>query len=677
MPRKEGQLLAEDYFQNNGGLNTAWSPFVIPATQAAGGQNYDYTSEGALRKRLGHAKINTSPDTEVRSLGISQWNSSSDSRFVVRVAGQKVQKFDPDALTFTNLSIDASGASTDIFPASQTKPVLFSQFNTATASVLWMDGAGSPNIYGVYSTTKVTTNGVPAPTASSFTATVAAGGTLPVGTYHYTLIFHKLSTGALSNGGVDASATSASSNNTINLAWTLTNNDTTQYDLIYIYRSAVGGVSGFTTGDLIAQVASSATTYSDTGTSISSSVNVPRAGATTDNSQLPTGTPIGLVTYKRRLVTALNSTIYISDVNKPESWPTANSITIPSGGGITGFGVISFTSRGSNLIDEILVVFKQTECWLVTGSDFTDITLKFIDNSGCPYQSLVAYANGYLYWAGYRGFMTWNGTGKPGYASRFIEDKFKPSGTASGDIDKAKLGIGFAIYSARRNEVEWYLSTASAGENRSTFKLDLRLTLGSLDESVGLALVNGVFTPDVLSSSVYAGGTFYRSVTSDEESIYIGDSSGYVYDAYTSLMDFDASFVWQYETPFLTLGDPGAAKQFHKVVAWVLDTGDWDLTLDYWSQYKFVDAEANTITQSITEFSSTAGLIWDVGLWDVNVWDSFTGKIVPVVFNLNMVNNNNQGDSIKLRFSETDAALGSEVIMYGYSIYYTSLPLRK
>lgn len=674
MPRREGNFLVEDFFVNTGGLNTADSPFIVEQNQAAGGYNFDYISRGAIKKRGGHSKLNSTANAQLRSLGIGLWNTASDSRKVIRAAGTKIQEFDVNSLAFTNLTEDTAAATSDILPGTSEQPVLFSMFTSATANTLWMAGGGLTNLYGVYSATKVTKNGVPSPTASSFTATsVGAGGSLQAGTYRYTLTYRKASTQAESNAVIEASVTTVATDS-VTLAWTLTNVDTTKYDQIRVYRSALSGSTGFTTGDLVSTQAISSTGMTDTGGSVTSSTNVPRAGGTVDNSECPVSTPLALTMYKRRLVTASTNTIYFSDINKPESWPTANSITIPSGGKITGLGVVSFTSVGSNTLDEILVVFKQTEIWIITGSSISDYALKYLDNTGAVGQSLVASANGAIYWCSYRGFYMWNGTGKPIYLSQTIEDRFQQGG----DIDKSKFNIGFCVFSQKRNDIEWYLSSNLYGEQKICYKLDLRLTLPGLEESLGSKVLPGIFTNDVLPFSVYSGSCFFTQAGASEESIYLGDGSGFLYSAYASNVDAGSGFDMRYITPYLHMGSPTVAKRIHKVVAWVKDTSAWDLVLDFWSKYRFDDMDSNTITRAISESQTSNAGVWDISLWDIAYWDGSTAKIVPVTFNLGSGNNNNEGDSFRLQFSQEDTGnLGSTVTLYGFSVYYTEVGTHK
>lgn len=673
MPRREGQFLVEDYFLNIGGLNTADSPFVVPQDCATGGKNFDYVKRGGVQKRSGHTKQNVSANAELRTIGIGLWNKPGVAREIIRAAGRKLQNYDFDALSFTNLTEDTTAAGSNFFAADSTQPVVNSMFNTSSAGVLWHAGGGLTIPYGVYSDSKVTKNGVDAPTTSAFTATpVGSGGTIPAGVYRYTLVYRKLSTQALSNAltATEASVT-CGANDSVTLAWTLSNNDTTKYDKIYVYRSAAAGSAGFTAGALVTILNSSATGYTDTNSLTSSSENVPRAGGTVDNSTLSAGTYNTTTTFKRRLVTATGSSLYISDINKPESWPAANLITIPSGGDITGLAVISLTTPSSPEIEEVLCIFKQTELWVVTGNSVSDWVLKYVDNSGCAVQSLIVPADGHLAWVSYRGIYLWNGAGKPACISQAIEDKF----AIDGDLNKSKLVMGFGVFFQRRNEIEWFLSSKAEGEQRYVLKLDLRLLNGASQGLIGQDKVRGVFTPDVTAFPLYAGSAFIRAADSTEEVLLLGDNAGYIYTGYIGAADGGSDITWQYTTPYLHQGMPSSSKRYHKVVAWVMDSGPFDLNLDFWTDYRFQDSEKSSIELPVSATTDDTIFTWDVGAWDEVLWDTSSNTIKGLGFNLNSNLNNTEGDCLRLRFTETSA--DRTVLLYGFSVYYTDLTLRK
>lgn len=663
-----GKLLQQDLFENIGGLNISDSVFRVQDGEAAGGQNYSYTHTGGFQKRAGHLLINSSPDTALKTLGLSLYNTTTGTKTPVRVAGTKFQAMDLAVPTFTNLSDDTASASTNFFSSSSTQPVVFSQFNTATSDILWATGAGSTNLIGMYSTTKATYNGAVAPSGSISTSVGGTGGAwATTGTYYYAVALRKRSTQAISNVsfGVSAVITGTGQKATITLS-SITGVDTTLYDKFVIYRSAVGGTSTFTTGDLVAYVDTSSATYADDGTYVSTSENIPRAGSTIlDNSVLPSGTPTCMAVFKRRLVTALGSTVYLADLNKSESWPVANRITIPSGGPITGLGIISFTSVGSNTIDEILCVFKERELWIITGTSISDWALKFIDSTGCPNQSLIVEANGMLCWVDYRGVHMWEGTSKPIYCSRKIQPLFQ----ADGDLDRPKMVYGYGTYFRKEDSVVWALSHKIYGEQKFQIKMDMRLSMPQVQNNLSGRVLDAVFIQDSTSFPVYAMTSYISSTT--EEVMLLGDDAGYVYNGFTGASDVASTAIdFQYMTKAFDQGNPNLKKRYHKVVVWVEEVGDWNLALDWWTDYKLASGKKSTRALPINTQATGPLALWDIAQWDVAYWDDTGPKVKPLVFHLaSDANNNSEGYSITLNFRQQGA--DEPVSIHGFSLLFS------
>jgi hypothetical protein len=676
MPRKDGQFWVEDFFLNTGGLNTADSPFVVAAGSATGGKNFDYRKRGGVGKRFAHDQLNDTADTQLKSLGLGLWDKPTAVREVIRAAGRKLQVFDIDAHTFTNLSEDTTAAGTNFLAADTTQPVVNSMFNSASAGVLWMAGGGMDSIYGAYSATKVTKNGVPAPTASAFTATAAAGGTLTAGEYYYTLVYRKASTQALSNGVLEANATTSGGNLTINLAWTLTNNDTTKYDKIYVYRSAINGASGFTAGSLVTILDSSTTSYADTGTVTTSAVTVPRANSISlDNSELPSGTYNSITLFKRRLVAAYGNTVCLSDINKSESWPTYQRITIPAGGDITGLAIITLSSAATSDVEEILCVFQQRKLWVITGDGtldddgLPDWQLKYINSAGAPNQVCIVPADGKLAWLNYRGFYMWAGNGKPAYVSKLIEDKFG----LGGDIDKSKLKIAWGMFTESRGELQWCLSSKTYGEQKYVLKMDLSASLSGQQDSLGNMTAEAVFSPDVLTFPAYSGLSFLSSQEATEELIYYGDSAGFVYSGYATTLEGGAFVDFEYLTPHLTFGTPGKVKRAHKVVVWVLDKGNYDLSLSYWSDFRYRNADGGQRATRISPNNSTSGFLWGNAQWGTGTtWGAVASRPRPVVFNLA---DGAEGETLRLQLAQYNSS--KQCLIYGFSIFYSEVSASK
>jgi hypothetical protein len=674
MQQSQGDKIFQSFMENTGGLNFSDSVFTVKDNQATGGFNYEYVRTGGIQKSLCPTKINSAANAQLKTLGIALRNTKTSGKSIIRAAGTKIQLTDLSG-TFTDLTEDTLAVNSDFLSGSSDQPVVKSMFVTPSTDVLWLAGGGMSSIYGVASATKVTENGSAAPTGIiTATQTTGGGSFTSSGTYYYAVAFHKASTGALSNVSLDVELilSSATDSVTIDVSG-LTNLDATKYDEIYIYRSAVGGVSGFTTGDLIAQLDSSTTTFVDTGVYIASAQVIARAGNTIlDNSQLEAGTYKTLCTWKRRLVTSSGSSVYISDLNKPESWPLLNRLDIPSGGEITGVAIISFTPNAAST-DEFLCVFKESECWIITGDSASDWTLQFVDYSGSLGQSTIAEANGYLYFIDNRGIYLWDGVGKPVYLSRPLEDLFGDSGS----LERAKLYKGSAVFFKRQNEVVWYLSDSVVGEQKYILKLDLRLTLPQVKSTMGERILDGTFLQGKVADPVYASASFnFPTSSSQEDLLLTGDDAGYIYRQFYSTTgegpnDYDFSYV----TKYFDMGAPNQQKQFYQVVAWVSNLGNWPLTLDFWSDWKTEDYEKNTVQEIINSNTSGKIALWDVARWDEAKWDSYSAKPRRIVFNLNAAPfNNNQGEVIKLRFRNEGS--DEPVTIYGFGISYALLGTR-
>lgn len=677
MTQQQGDKIFSAFMANVGGLNTSDSTFAIKDEQATGGFNYEYAMTGGIQKSLCPQRLNSSADAQLKTLGLALRNTKASSKSIIRAAGTKIQLTDLTG-AFSNLSEDTAAAASNFLTSGSSQPVVSSMFITPSTDVLWMAGGGMASIYGAYSDSKATANGTPVPTGA-FTATEAVGGGsfVSAGTYYYAVAFRKAATGALSNATLDIAVTIAagSSRVNINLAG-LTNLDVTKYDRIYLYRSAVSGATAFTAGDLVTAINTTSGytgLYTDTGGYTATSQVIPRAGnVLLDNSVLPTDTYKCVTTWKRRLVTASGSTITISDLNKPESWPLTNTITIPSGGAITGLAIISYTPNASTT-DEFLCIFKETEVWVVTGSTYSDWTLQFVDNCGTLGQALIASANGYLYFIDNRGVYIWDGVGKPIYLSRPIENMF---GT-DGKLDRAKLFEGSAVFFKRQNQVVWFLSHNDIGEQKFVLKLDLRLTLPSIKAPLGERMVDGVFLQGKMNNPVFGSAAFIFPTSSSQEFVLVtGDDAGYCYRQFYSTTGVGANdYDFTYESKYLDFGAPNLTKQYYQVVAWVENAGNWPLYLDYWTEFRTGESDKNTVGVTINVNADGATSLWDVAQWDVAQWDAYVARPKRVVFNLNAAPyNNNQGEVLKLRFRNQSS--DQPITIYGFGVSYAALSTR-
>lgn len=668
--QKAGQFAESQFFDNTGGLNISDSPFKVLESQATGGSNFEYTMAGAIQKRRGPLGINVTPDIEIWSHGLDIYNTTIGTKTVIRGAYSKIQNFDPDSLVFTNLTQDTTSANSDPFPVNTTFPSSFSQFNTETTSLLNFDGQ-TDGVYSIYSPTKYTKNGAVAPTGTFTATTIPGGGTwLVTGTYKYAVSYTKASTLAESNAYGSVPATVVAVTNSVVLTFSaLSSIDATTYNKLNIYRSSVNAADDFTTGDLVASLTLPVVSYTDGGGALQLAVNVPRPDSVVlDNSALPTGTYNVLTTWKRRLVTATGTVLRFSELNLPESWPTVNTITIPSGGPITGLAVISFNTEFGN--DEYLAIFKERELWLVKGNDYTDVTLSFIDAVGCANQAAITLANGFLAWIDFRGLYLWDGSGKPIYASKTLEPFF----AIDGDLDKTILQYATASYFRNRNMIYWFLGSKTYGAQKFVIKMDLRLSLPSAGTNLSSRIMDGIFVTDTLAQPVFAAKTYLPNATSNEVMI-TGDNTGLLFYGYQGFSDAGSGISFQYDTPFLNMGTPNIAKRYNKVILWVEAIGNWNVTLDWWSGYRTALNQKSTLAEPLTTQPQSSLSLWDVAYWDESFWDDFTQALSPVVFNLNNDQGNSEGDCIKLRFRNN--GVDEPITIYGYTVIWTEKALSR
>lgn len=651
------------YMSNTGGLNLTDSPITMQDNQATGqSYNYDYVRTGAISKVLGTAPLNSSPDSQLKTFGLGMYHSAdTDVRTLIRAAGSKIQTCNTTTGATTTLSSDDAVPISDFLTSTSTQPVVFAPFNTVAGGThLWMAGGGMNAVYG-YTGSNITQNGTPSPTGSIAASvnTHDSGTFTTADTYVYAVQFRKLGTQALSNVTLDVSATIVNLDDTVTINLSgITNLDTTRFDQIYIYRSIPGGSSAFTTGSLIAQLPSTTTSYRDTGTSIDDSENIARANnLILDNSELSTGTYKYVTAFKRRLVTASGSTIYLSDLNKPESWPTVNSVTVPSGGPITALGVIGVPSEYTTGAAEYLCIWKERELWVLTGNDISDWDLLFVDKTGSASQSLVVAFNGFVTWISYNGIYMWDGRGRPSRVSRPINALFE----ADGDLDKAHLSQGYACQYEKGNQIIWRVSHKIKGLNKLSIKMDTRLTSQAASTNLQNPEMDGVFTLDTDSNAYYSICSFRPS--NYEEIVLTGDGAGYVYQLYNSAA---TAVSFDYETKPLDMGHPEMLKYFKRVFAYIEKLTDNDLTLYYWADYRNRDEYKSEVSASMAPFKGTQPALFDIALFDQAFFDDYLPDISPIEFNLHSNENNSVGTSLKLRFEQLDA--NAPVRIHGFAI---------
>lgn len=499
--------------------------------------------------------------------------------------------------------------------------------------------------------------------------------------FWYAVSFVKASTTGEGNAALDLSVVTGASGlgtaggNTVTIDLTgITNKDTTLYSSINIYRASVSGTAGFTIGDLAGTVPIGTTSFVDYGAVFGTAQAVPRNGnQILDNSQLPTNSQCNVIAkWKNRLITAQGSTVYLSDINKSESWPSLNFIQVPSGGPITALATISYITPVTSSPDEVLAIFKERELWILIGNDLTDWSLQLVDYTGCINQPMLVLAQGYLFFLDYRGIYCWDGTNKPIYISRLIEYDWGPNG----DLDQSNFVLGCAAFFRKQNEVIWYLTSNTLGTQKLALKLDLRLSLPVVQQNMYSRIAEAKFIKDSIAQPMYAAysclptfsGTFLNEV------MFGGDVSGFIYSLFQNGSgDVDQGIPFTFRTKTEDFGLIGTAKRFHKVIVWVRQSTTANLTLKYWVNYQTDDQHSAMQIQQVG--TQVTVPIWDVATWDGPYFDTNTFTYTPLVFNLGNPTIGMEGDALTLEFQQED--FGAPMVIAGYSVIYSVSGLRK
>lgn len=667
MARQDGQFIAVDFFENTGGLETSNSPFLAHPECASGGFNFDYVQKGALRKRKGPLLLSAADGSA--TLGLGFYNDQNSIRDIIRYTAGGITVFNQSDWSSTPISHETPSTALTL-----PNRVVSTMFTSPTTNVLWCPNL-TQGLLGIYKTQtgyKLTKNGAADVSDGKLIASLSTGSGvfLATGTYRYTVTATKKS-GAEGNAALEATIDVTDTSRIVLV--TLTNTlDPNIYSKVSIYRSFVNGSALFTVGSLIAEITtiSPTITFNDTGASIVDNQLIPRVNSTIrDYSELPTGNVKAVTTFKGRLVTAIGSTLYLSEESNPEAWPTANRLPLQTGGDITALASVSFTTQFSSTTDEYLCIFKQNECWVLSGNSLDDWVLKKIDDSGVSHQALVTQANGFLTWLNYRGLFLWNGSDKPAYISQNFEDLFQKRGI----IKKDAFSESFVLYCPTRNEVQWYLQDATqTDEHTFTLKLDLRLTQLGQEQTLVERKMQGVVTPDRYPIQLSAGVCFIPDPNAPDEQVLVSDIHGAIYLAYGATSDNTDTITFNYLTQNLDMGSRGHAKRYHKVVAWVKKTTALTLGLKWWVGYVPQSSAYGSRSESVT--GTTNSLVWDSGDWDEKNWANSDTEIVPITFNLSSSGTNSEGDCIQLQFEESSK---NEFILYGFTVYYTDMSLRK
>jgi hypothetical protein len=180
-----------------------------------------------------------------------------------------------------------------------------------------------------------------------------------------------------------------------------------------------------------------------------------------------------------------------------------------------------------------------------------------------------------------------------------------------------------------------------------------------------------------VNNPVYAASSFIYPTSSNQEDVLVtGDDAGFLLRQFYSSAGVGANdYDFTYKTKFFDFGTPWTTKQYEKVIVYVENLGNWDLTLDYWTDFKTATANKSSVSITLNQNTATDVGIWDIGYWDVAYWDGYTPTVKPIVFNLNAAAfNNNQGKVLQLQFRNQNT--NEPITIYGFGVMYSEIGVR-
>jgi hypothetical protein len=299
-----------------------------------------------------------------------------------------------------------------------TKNAFFSQQGSARVWLKDLDSPGSDNLYSYtrFNNLTVCCNGVGrnyvydgrflptsmtlptfASAAPTMTVTTPGTGTFPAtGEYRYRFAWYNSNLdieGLASSGetaGYETATIAATTNNVAIAAMPSSLSGYPEVTHIRIYRLDVSATSY----RYLTQVAIGTTTYTDTGTSVTS--------AAAQNTLKGYLNPQNIVeVFQNRIFAARESTLSFSEANTMD-FPAANIIYVDRADGEPITGLKAYQGQ--------LIVFKKTNVFVLDGDGPTTFTLrKIIPGVGCLAHATIAPSPAGLYFLGLDGIYLFNG----------------------------------------------------------------------------------------------------------------------------------------------------------------------------------------------------------------------------------------------------------------------------
>ena len=321
----------------------------------------------------------------------------------------------------------------------------------------------------------------------------------------------------------------------------------------------------------------------------------------------------------------------INGTPAPESVPATNFIDVASGDGdiVTGWA----------LSQDFAVVFKRNSMFQLTHDKTeTPIIAPVFTGAGCVSDRAVASLDGRVFFLSDTGVYVFDGSSvKP--ISRELNDLVA-------QLPKACIEDAFAWASIEDRRV-YFSVVATADDNRDVWAIHVDAIQG---QGGGAAFT--VFKDFPLSAAL----PYKNEVLVSFQSASGGSDKWDLGQWNSSELIRDDAYDGVWDTRWMDMGAPDTDKTFKTVEIAYVQTGNYSITVEWFSNWDDRSADGST---TFALFDSTDGTEWGSGVWaTTRTWDK------PRVRTKRIVISDLTCKSLMLRFSTATAATPFEIVGY-------------
>jgi hypothetical protein len=297
------------------------------------------------------------------------------------------------------------------------------------------------------------------------------------------------------------------------------------------------------------------------------------------------------------------SSLRMSDVNNPNSWPNANQAFVAKDDGQVGMGMATYTIAETGISPtQTLVLFKNYSTYQVVSvfgaANFSIQKVK--SDMGCTAPRTIQFVSGFgIIRLTHKGFALFNGVD-----DRLISEEVRPYIYGRDDITGLNFNAIDRSWSVQSQNPPLYIAACPLTGNGLTrlFVYDLvRRAWSICDFPVDFSCLSLFSVPG--STPVIHAGTFG---TGQIVSLFSGATS-----------DNGVAITWSLRTRPFNLGSPSRYAFWRRMLLDFLYTPTEDVTVS-----NTLLGIGNPVSKTVTYGGTSTTSLWNIGAWDSMVWDT-------------------------------------------------------